>query len=100
MAGAASAQEKLPPITEKDYAAWQNLSVFSISDNGLWVAWSVTLIDGNDTLFIKNAVSSKIYKYPLSSNLQFSSDSKWAAARIGMNEKQREKLTEQKKPVR
>jgi len=96
----AGAQEKLPSITEKDYASWQSLSSFSISGNGEWVSWNITLVDGDDTLYIKNATSSKTYKYPLSSNLQFSSDSKWAASRIGVSEKQREKLVEQKKPIR
>jgi dienelactone hydrolase len=95
-----SAQDTLPAITEKDYAKWQNLGPFSISDDGTWISWTVSLVDGDDTLYLKNASTSRLFKYPLSSGNMFSSDSKWAASRIGYSEKQIEKMTEQKKPVK
>ena len=94
------AQDTLPAITEKDYAKWQNLGTFSISNDGMWVGWNVSLVEGDDTLYIRNASTSKMYKYPLTTNNIFSTDSKWAACRIGFSEKQLEKITEQKKPVK
>ena len=96
----AISQDTLPAITEKDYARWQNLGSYSISNDGSWVSWNVTLVDGDDTLYIKNPSSSKLYKYPLSTGNIFSDDSKWAASRMGYSEKQIEKMTEQKKPVK
>jgi hypothetical protein len=95
-----SAQNNLPAITPDDYSKWQTLGPYSVSDDGSWVSWGVSLLEGDDTLLIKNAVTGKLYKYPLSSGNIFSSDSKWAASRIGYSEKQTEKLTEQKKPIK
>lgn len=93
-------QTNLPTIKTEDYAKWQNLGMFSVTDDGNWVSWNISLVDGDDTLYIKNPASSKLYKYPLSTGLVFSSDSKWAAFRVGYSEKQIEKMTEQKKPVK
>ncbi len=95
-----NSQNLLPAITSTDYAKWQTLGQFSISDDGSWISWNISLVDGDDTLYIKNASASKSYKYPLSTVNSFSSDSKWSASRIGLSEKQVEKLTEQKKPVK
>ncbi len=95
-----TAQDTLPAIKPEDYAKWQTLGSASISDDGSWVAWNISLVDGDDTLFIKNAATGKLYKYPLSTGLIFSSDSKWAGCRIGYSEKELEKMREQKKPVK
>ncbi len=94
------AQDTLPAITEKDYAKWQTLVSYLISDDGNWLSWNVSLVDGDDTLYIKNASTLKLYKYPLSTGNIFSSDSKWAASRMGFSEKQIEKMNEQKKPIK
>jgi dipeptidyl aminopeptidase/acylaminoacyl peptidase len=94
------AQTTLPVIKPADYAKWQTLGAFSISDDGNWVSWNVSLVDGDDTLYIKNVASSKLYKFALSTGMVFSSDSRWAAFRVGYSEKQIEKMTEQKKPVK
>ncbi|MBN2535193.1 MAG: S9 family peptidase [Spirochaetales bacterium] len=96
----AIAHDTLKSLTAEDYARWQNLGAYSVSDNGMWVSWSVTLVDGDDTLYIKNVSTSKLYKYPLSTRNIFSDDSRWAACRVGYSEKQLEKMTEQKKPVK
>jgi dienelactone hydrolase len=94
------AQTSLPSVKPEDYAKWQTLGAFSISDDGSWVSWNVSLVDGDDTLYIKNAASSKLYKFALSAGMVFSTDSKWAAFRVGYSEKQIEKMTEQKKTVK
>jgi dienelactone hydrolase len=95
-----TAQTTLPAIKPADYAKWQTLGAFSVSDDGNWVSWNVSLVDGDDTLYIKNYASSKLYKFALSTGMVFSSDSKWAAFRVGYSEKQIENMTEQKKPVK
>jgi hypothetical protein len=84
-------QDTLKTLTVKDYARWQNLGACSVSDNGMWVSWSVTLVDGDDTLYIKNTSTSKLYKYPLSTGNIFSDDSRWAACRVVYSEKQLKK---------
>lgn len=93
-------QDTLKALSVEDYAHWQNLGAYSVSDNGVWISWSVTLVEGDDTLYIKNVTTSKLYKYPLSTGNIFSEDSRWAACRVGYSDKQLEKMTEQKKPVK
>lgn len=93
-------QDTLPVIKPADYSKWQNLGVFSVSDNGNWISWTVSTNDKDDTLFVRNPGTSKSYTFPLCSGLVFSSDSKWALFRIGLSQNQIEKLNEQKKPVR
>ncbi|HPC99201.1 MAG TPA: hypothetical protein PL040_09550, partial [Bacteroidales bacterium] len=93
-------QDTLKTIKPSDYSAWQTLNTSAISNDGKWVGWHVSLVDGDDTLYIKNVSTGKLYRYPLSSGLLFSSDSKWAVFRTGYSEKQLEKFTEQKKPVK
>jgi dipeptidyl aminopeptidase/acylaminoacyl peptidase len=98
--GSLYAQDTLPAIKPENFAKWQTLSSFSISDDGIWVSWNVSLSEGDDTLYIKNPSTSKLYKYALSTGMQFSSDSRWAAFRVGYSEKETERMTEQKKPIK
>ncbi len=93
-----SAQKK--NLTRDDYAQWQNLSSYSISDDGTWVSWNITLVEGDDTLYVKSLSGDKSYKFVLATAPQFTNDSKWLAARINLSDKAQEKLREQKKPVR
>ena len=92
-------QAVLPTINAEICEKWQTLETFSISDDGAWVSWKVTLGNGDDSLYIKNPVSSKLYKYASSSDPVFSTDSKWVAFEVGYSKKQIEKMTEQKEPV-
>jgi dipeptidyl aminopeptidase/acylaminoacyl peptidase len=93
-------QTPLPTLKTSDYAKWQTLQSFSITNDGSWVSWNVSLVDGDDTLYIKNVTSGKLYKYALSTGVTFSSDSKWAVFSVGFSEKQIEKMNEQKKPIK
>ena len=93
-------QEAKPAITTEDYTKWQNLGSAAISDNGKWISWGIRYVDGDDSLYIKNTDTGKVFGYAFSSTVSFSSDSKWASMRIGYSEKETEKMTEQKKPVR
>ncbi|MCK7535666.1 MAG: hypothetical protein MZV63_34090 [Marinilabiliales bacterium] len=95
-----SGQDKKPTIAPADYTKWQTLGSSVISDDGKWISWSIRMVEGDDSLFIKNPTTGKVYAYPLSSGITFSSDSRWAYMRIGFSEKETEKMTEQKKPIR
>lgn len=97
---AAAAQEAKKRVTPEDYTKWSNLGSAALSDDGKWLSWSARIVDGDDSLFINNLAGTPSYRYFTSSSLQFSSDSKWAAMRIGFSEKETEQMTEQKKPIR
>ncbi len=47
-----AAQDTLPAITESDYAKWQTLGSFSISDNGFRLRQDIFLIEGDETLYL------------------------------------------------
>ncbi|MBE0676184.1 MAG: S9 family peptidase [Bacteroidales bacterium] len=94
------AQEGKKPVTTVDYTKWSSLGSSNLSDDGMWMSWSSRMVDGDDSLFIKNLSTGAVKGYATSSALQFSTDSRWAAMRIGYGEKEVEKMTEQKKPVR
>ena len=87
-------------LTPDKYDSWENLGSFSLSDDGNWIAYHVSLVDGDDTLHIKSLTGNKEYKFPLSSSAEFSSDSKWITMRITLSREAEEKLREQKKDVR
>lgn len=93
------AQDKLPVISQEDMKTWQSLRYTSISDNGEWIAYSIGVLEGNDTLYLKSTDGEKVYEFALASGIQFSEDGQWAALRIGYSEKKLEQLQKQKKPV-
>lgn len=58
---------------------WNKLLNYSISNNGEWVAWSVSYGEKNDTLHIKNLKNQKAYNYAKTSPALFSENSKYIA---------------------
>ena len=95
-----NAQEGKKPVTVEDYTKWATTGSSTLSDDGRWMSWSIRMVDGEDSIFVKNLSSGKTYGYVNSSALQFTTDSRWASMRIGYSEKETERLREQKKPVR
>ncbi len=94
------AQEKLPTLTLDDYQQWQNLSGQNwLSDDGNWLAYRVTLVNENDTLYIRSTGSDQMYKYAFSNNPQFSKDGKWVAFSKGYAPKEAEAMKEKKQRV-
>ncbi|HUS86174.1 MAG TPA: prolyl oligopeptidase family serine peptidase [Bacteroidales bacterium] len=83
-----------------DYAKWQNLGSFTISDNGEWATWHLSLVEGDDTLYIKGLNNGINYKYELSTNPSFSSDSRWLSMQINYSEKESEQMVENKKEIK
>lgn len=98
----ASSQDTLPVLTKKDYDQWQILSQTDISPDGKWVAYRITRVEGNDTLFIRSMdpANDTTYAFSFGSGILFTRDSKWAAFRIGYPEKEIEKKKEKHQPVK
>ncbi|HEX8331188.1 MAG TPA: hypothetical protein VF622_01130, partial [Segetibacter sp.] len=86
-------------LTPDDYGKWQSLGATDLSPNGEWIAYSVTVQEDNDTLYVLNQATKKLYKLEFGSNSEFSKDNQWIAYRIGVPFKEAEKLAEQLKPV-
>ncbi len=96
----ADSQDSLPTIKPEDARRWQNLQSAAISPDGNWVAWQVSPVEGDDTLYIKHVPSGICHTYALASNIVFSNDSKWAAMSIGYSEEVLEKMREKKEEIR
>ncbi len=92
-----SAQKK--NLSREDYDKWQNLGSYSISDNGNWISYLISPVEGNDTLFIISSDKETEYKLGLCSSPSFSDDSRWLAARKGYSKEETEKMKEQKKKI-
>ncbi len=87
-------------LSREDYDRWQNLQYYSISDNGDWIAYTISPVEGNDTLFIISSDKKTEYSLALCSSPSFSDDSGWLVARKGYSKEETEKLREQKKEIR
>ncbi len=94
----AQAQQK-KYLTPDDYGKWQSIGATDLSPNGIWVVYQVTVQEDNDTLFVLNRLSNKLYKLEFASAPEFSKDNQWIAYRIGLPFKEAEKLRDQSKPI-
>src|SRR5687768_12209358 len=92
------AQQK-KQLTADDYGKWQSLGATDISPNGEWIAYQVTVQEDNDSLYVLNRNTNKLYRLEFASTPEFSKDNKWIAYRIGLPYKEAEKLREQTKPI-
>jgi dipeptidyl aminopeptidase/acylaminoacyl peptidase len=93
----ANAQKK--NLAPEDYLKWQSIGATDISPNGQWVAYQVTVQEDNDTMYVVNRSTNKVYKLEFSSAPEFSKDNKWIAYRTGLPFKEAEKLRDQSKPI-
>jgi dipeptidyl aminopeptidase/acylaminoacyl peptidase len=93
-----NAQEK-KTLGPEDYGKWQAVGSLGISPNGEWVAYQITLVEGNDTMYVKDRNSEKLSRLEFASLPEFSKDNKWIIYRIGLPFKETEKLKEDGKPV-
>ena len=86
-------------ITPDDYDKWESLGGGTLSPDGNWLVYSVSPVEGDGTLFIKNLDTKEVKEVLVGSGAVFSDDSQWVAYRVGVPEDEAEKLREQKKPV-
>ena len=93
-----NAQQK-KHLHPEDYKKWQSLAYADLSPNGEWIAYQVTVQEDNDSLFVMNRNTNKMYRLEFGSGPEFSKDNQWIAYRIGLPFKDAEKLREQSKPI-
>ncbi len=93
----AGAQKK--QLTPEDYGKWQSLGQTELSPNGAWVAYQIIVQEDNDSLYVVNRATNKVYKLAFASTPEFSKDNQWLAYRIGLPFKEAEKLRDQSKPI-
>ena len=116
--GQAAAQPPPPsaaraPVTAADYGKWEVLGTTTLSDDGRWAAVSITRVDGTAEVDVHEVAALGQPADPSPGGPPkpffvaregrapaFSADSTWVAYRIGVSETEREKLQDEKKPVR
>lgn len=86
-------------LTKEDYGRWQSIASADLSPDGQWIAYQITVQEGNDTMYVTNSKLNKQYKLEFASTAEFSKDNQWVAYRIGLPFKDAEKLRDQLKPI-
>ncbi|MCP4711533.1 MAG: S9 family peptidase [Planctomycetes bacterium] len=86
-------------ITPEDYDKWESLGGGTLSPDGNWLVYSISPVEGDGTLFIKNLDTEEVKEVLVGSGAVFSDDSQWVAYRVGVPEDEAEKLREQDKPT-
>lgn len=72
-------QEK-KTLTQEDYGKWQSIASADLSANGAWCAYQVSVQEDNDTLYVTNRMTNKLFKLEFASDAQFSKDNQWIAS--------------------
>ena len=60
-----------------EFELWHKLLQYGLSPSGEWAMWRIQAGETTDTLFVRNIVSGKEYKYKETSAPEFSKDSRW-----------------------
>ncbi len=98
-AGGLLAQENQKVLTLDDYPKWKQITSTAISPDGNWITYGYRPNNADDTLYVKNPASDKVFEIPGGTRPAFADDSNWTAYRIDLPKKEREKLSKQKKTV-
>lgn len=92
-------QEGIKVLTVNDYDKWSRVGSVNLSVNGEWMSYSYSPNGGDDTLYIKNIESGKLFSEPYCGSAEFSENSMWVVYKRNLKTKEAEKLTKSKKPV-
>ena len=97
----------LAPVKAADYGKWETLGGAVLADNGKWMAVSIARVDGTSELDVyplpiaAGAAPGKPWHSAAEGSVPaYSADAQWMAYRIGYSEAEREKMLDDKKPVR
>ncbi|MEN9509292.1 MAG: hypothetical protein RLZZ621_1855 [Gemmatimonadota bacterium] len=115
VASVGSAQSPSPrPITPADISAWKSIRGATLSDDGVWIAYTVAPNEGDAEVMIRQTtVGGKSYRFPIgeapaaaggpggggSPGLQLSSDGQWAAILVYPKAAEQKRLRQQRRPV-
>jgi predicted peptidase len=86
-AGAAETQQR-PTLEPADYAKWENLGGGSLSPDGRYFAYTISRVDADGELRIRNMATDSQHVVPYGRNPAFSDDGRWFAYSIGHSEKE------------
>ena len=95
----AHAQEK-PTLTVDDYGQFERLGGATLSPDGRWMAVGISRVNDEGELRVHSTDSDSVVVIPFATRPVFSDDNRWLAYVIGVSPDQRERMREQRQPVR
>lgn len=93
------AQDLKKTITAEDAKRFENLGQYTISADGRWFAYTVSLVDGDGRLVIRNCDDARAAEVPVGSRPVFSDDSQWIAYTISPPRDAVERARQQRQPA-
>jgi dipeptidyl aminopeptidase/acylaminoacyl peptidase len=91
----------LPPLAPADYDRFENLDRSpAISRDGQWVTYSVTRVDRERTLYVREVQAEEGLAFPWGESAEFSHDSRHLGWIIGLSEEEKEELEKEDKNAR
>ena len=93
------------PIALSDILAWKSIAAAQISDDGRWLAYRVSPVEGDSEVVVRQAQGDKEFRFGCgdvsagAAELAFSDDSAWVAFSVAPTKKEAAQLKKQKKPL-
>ena len=106
------------PMELADIIAWKNIGATAFSNDGRWIAYRMTPIEGDSEVFVKEVDGKRVHRFvagelpspgggpggpgeggPPPSTLRFSEDSKWLALTVYPTREEAVRLKRQKRPI-
>jgi dipeptidyl aminopeptidase/acylaminoacyl peptidase len=106
------------PMEVADIIAWKNIGATAFSNDGRWIAYRMSPLEGDSEVVVKATDSDKAFKFPVGetpsmgggpggpgeggpppATLRFSDDSKWAAFMVYPTRAEGQRLRRQRRPV-
>lgn len=97
-ASALAGQDK-PTISPSDYGRWESPGPAALSPDGRWLAYGVVRVNEENELRLRNLGRDSTLAFRYASAPAFSADSRWLVVTIGVSPAERDRLTQDKKPV-
>ncbi len=72
MAAAAPSSSDLKILNVEDYGRWKRVTSADLSPDGTWMTYAYAPNTGDDTLFVKQSDTGKLYSIPVGSAPAFS----------------------------
>lgn len=93
-----SAQNKI--LKPEDYAQWQSITQTELSPDANWFSYTISLVEGDGWLNVKQIGSEKEHKIKNGFGQQFSNNNRWFAFRIGITEEEAREKKENQETIK
>jgi len=82
-----NAQDAKKTLSIDDYNKWSRITSVSLSEDGNWMSYGYSPNGGDDTLYIRDIKSGKIFSDKYCNDPEFSYDSMWVVYKKNLKKK-------------